>query len=107
MIWLLSMDHIWQLRGKKKAELTLVGVTESGNTLYAMGYLLIDPDREKEKMPNTPEFLHLMRPKPYRRGNIFRAETGIRYKSLDQLEIDRFHLYAVTLETDIKFERMP
>jgi hypothetical protein len=95
------------LRGSDKAELTLIGVTELNNDLYAMGYFLINPKREYEPVPGSPPFLRLTRPKPYRRGARFRAENGVAYKNAEPLELNRVHLYAVTLEQEIKFERVP
>jgi hypothetical protein len=100
------MEHIMQLRGKGKAELTLIGITEAGDTLYAMGYFLVDPKRKGELLPGAPAFLQIMRPKPYRRGCVFRAENGAKYKNVEPLELNKVHLYAVTLEQEIKLERV-
>ena len=94
------------LRGRGKSQLTLIGVTDVGDVLYAMGYFLVDPKRESEPVPGTPPFLRLTRQKPYRRGCVFRAETGERYRSTVPLELDKVHLYAVTLENDIRMERI-
>jgi hypothetical protein len=95
-----------QLDGTDHAELTLIGVMEAGDDLYAMGYFLVNPKRKREPLPGAPEFLRIMRPKPYRRGCLFRAETGVRYRNTDALEVNRVHLYAVTLEKELRFERV-
>jgi hypothetical protein len=100
------MEHIVSLAGRGKAELTLVGVTVVADALYAMGYFLVDPKREQELMPGAPPFLRLMRAKPYRRGSVFRAETGEKYRSTEPLELDKVHLYAVTRTEELKLERV-
>lgn len=94
------------LTGRGKATLTLVGVTDADVTLYAMGYFLVDPKRANEPMPGAPAFLNLTRPKPYRRGSVFRAETGEKYRTTEPLELGKVHLYAVTRSEELKLERV-
>lgn len=100
------VEHIINLTGTNKAQLTLIGVTDTDDVLYAMGYFLVDPKRKTEPTPGAPEFLRLSRPKPYRRGVIFRAENGMKYRNVEPLEVNRVHLYAVTLSEELKMERV-
>lgn len=101
------MEHLLELRGNGKARLTLIGVTDLEDSLFAMGYFLVDPKRKKEPLPGAPPFLQIMRSKPYKRGCVFRAENGVRYKNAEPLELDKVHMYALTLPDAVKFERVP
>jgi len=100
------MTELMHLRGSGKAQLTLIGVTDAGGTLYATGYFLMDPKRKMVPLPGAPPFLNLKMRKPYKRGCVFRAETGERYKNLDPLELDKVHLYAVTLANEVRMEKL-
>ena len=100
------MEPIMTLSGSGKATLTLVGVTDADDVMYAMGYFLVNPTRKTEPMPGAPAFLNLTRQKPYRKGAVFRAETGEKYRSLEPLELGKVHLYAVTRSEELKLERV-
>jgi hypothetical protein len=101
------MEHLVDLHRPKGVRLTLIGVEKTSDALHAMGYYVIAPNREREPLPGAPAFLNLSRPKPLRRGCVFRAETGEKFKNTEPLEIDKVNLYAVTLDHDVKFERVP
>ena len=100
------MKELVHLQGSGKAELTLFGVTDTGESLYALGYFLVDPKRKRVPLPGAPPFLNLTIPKPYRRGCVFRAETGEKYKNVEPLTLDKVFLYAVTLPEEIRMERI-